>query len=178
MGRTVLTVVMATVVSCGAGLGAEEPAAPSKPSGLAPVRLKVEVTFSRYQGESRVSRSPFVLAVTTGDPAAKVVAGLQYPVHVRVQDGTTVMFKDAATKVECSAEAVDGGRFRLTLEVEQTTGATGQAQAQPAAAPVLHTFRSQSRLLLRDGESAQFVAASDPVSGDRLEVDVALQVRK
>jgi hypothetical protein len=81
---------MATAVSCGAGLGAEEPAALSKPSGLAPVRLKVEVTFSRYQD----------------------------------------------------------------------------------------TFRSESRLLLRDGESAQFVAASDPVSGDRLEVDVALQVRK
>jgi hypothetical protein len=89
---------MAAVVSCGAGLGAEEPAAPSKASGPA-VPLKVQVTF-------------------------------------------------------------------------------GQAQPQTAAAPVLHTFRSESRLLLRDGESTQFVAPSDPVSGDRIEIDVTLQVRK
>jgi hypothetical protein len=177
MRKPVLVFVLGAVVSCAPGLGAEEPAAPSKPSGPA-VPLKVQVTFSRYQGESRVSRSPFVLAVTSGDPTAEVVAGLQYPVHVRVQDGTTVMFKDAATKVQCSAEALDGGRFRVALEVEQTTAATGQALPQPAAAPVLHTFRSASRLLLRDGESSQFVAASDPVSGDRLEIDVALQVRK
>jgi hypothetical protein len=154
-------------------LAAQEPAAP-KPSGPA-VPLRVQVTFSRFQGETRTSRSPFALALVSGDPAVAVAAGLQNPVTVKVQDAPTIMYKDAATKLECAAEALDGGRFRLSLDAEQT--AVAQAQSPGAPAPVLRLFRSSGRLVLRNGETAQLVAAWDPVSGERIEVDVTLSVR-
>ena len=39
---------------------------------------------------------------------------------------------------------------------------------------MLRNFRSQTNVILRDGQSVQYVAATDPVSGELLKIDVTL----
>jgi len=52
------------------------------------------------------------------------------------------------------------------------------AKGGVAAAPTIRTFTSSFSLLLKDGQTAQHTAATDPVSGEVLRVDVTLAILK
>jgi hypothetical protein len=81
-------------------------------------------------------------------------------------------FKDAATVIQCAAEDLSGGRFKLSLELDQTS----PTDAHTANAPVLHTFGFIGSLTLRDGQTVQYLSSSDPVTGETLKVEVARAV--
>jgi hypothetical protein len=44
--------------------------------------------------------------------------------------------------------------------------------------PVFRNFKTRTTLLLRDGQSRQFTAATDRVSGETVRIDVTLRVVK
>jgi hypothetical protein len=60
--------------------------------------------------------------------------------------------------------------------VEQ--GALASEQALAGSTSVLRSFRANSILLLRDGQTERFAAATDPVTGEVLHVDVTVTVVK
>ncbi len=47
-----------------------------------------------------------------------------------------------------------------------------------SAQPVIRTFRTSLKLLMRDGQTVQSTMATDPVSGRVLKVDITLSVVK
>ncbi len=102
---------------------------------------------------------------------------IQIPLTVRVDANTpaTVMFKDVGTNLDCDAEALDDGRFKLNFSLEQGALATGD-WGTVSSTPVLRNFKSRSSLILRDGQTGRYVAATDPVSGEVLHIDVTLNV--
>jgi hypothetical protein len=73
--------------------------------------------------------------------------------------------------------ALSDGRYQLDAKLEQAQvlGASGAAIA-PANGdnPILQVVRSESRLVVRSGETAPFASAVDPVTGDVVRVEVAL----
>jgi hypothetical protein len=88
------------------------------------------------------------------------------------------------TGVRCRARALSGGRFALTCEFDQDSihspdgedAAYAKAGALPDA-PVVRRFYSETTLVLRDGQTVQH-SATDPLTGEVLEVDVTLNVMK
>jgi hypothetical protein len=56
---------------------------------------------------------------------------------------------------------------------------TGQGAMQTLnEVPIIRNFTSTNELTLRDGQSAQFTAATDRISGEVTRVDVTLNVVK
>jgi hypothetical protein len=52
-------------------------------------------------------------------------------------------------------------------------------QGAPATAlPVIRTFRASNNLVLRDGQTRQFTAGADRITGEVVKVDVTLKVAK
>jgi Flp pilus assembly secretin CpaC len=167
-------------------------AAQEEPKGLLLKRtkegtpLRVQVTFSRFQGEKKVGSMPYTLAVNADDRPTVVRAGIQVPIMVNLgqEKGTTVSYKDVGNNLDCSAETLGDGRFKLSFTLEQgsvqSTDGAPKSTTEPSAfhAPVLRTFRTQSNVILRDGQSAQYVAATDPVSGEMVKIDVTLNLVK
>jgi hypothetical protein len=45
-------------------------------------------------------------------------------------------------------------------------------------APVIRNFNASNNLVLRDGQTRQFTAAADRVTGEVIKVDVTLKVAK
>jgi len=175
-------VVIAALAGAGA---AEDKAEKAAKSDKPPTPLKVQVVYSRYQGEKKVSSMPYTLLVNADDRSAAVRIGLQVPVMVVLQDkSSTVMYKDVGNNLDCSAEALADGRFKLELSLEQgavySSDAVPKMPSEPAAfhAPVLRNFRSQTNMLLRDGQTGQYVAATDPITGETLKIEVTLNVVK
>ena len=182
--RMVWTVVLAAGLSAGvAGAAADdEPPRKADPPGTP---LKVQVTFTRFQGEKKVSSMPYTLAVNADDRPAVVRTGIMVPIFVSQgpEKGPTVMYKDVGNNLDCSAATLPDGRYKLSFSLEQ--GSVHSPDASPGSrpptefhAPVLRNFRSQSNVILRDGQNVQYVAATDPVSGEMVKIDVSLSVVK
>jgi Flp pilus assembly secretin CpaC len=177
-----LLVLALAAATAGAQEQTEKAVKPRKPG----TPLKVQVLFSRYQGEKKVSSMPYTLAVNADDRPTAVRVGLQVPVLVFLgpDKGTTVAFKDVGNNLDCSAESLPDGRFTLAFSLEQGSVYVDDVSTKSAReaaafhAPVLRNFKSQTNVMLRDGQSVEYIAATDPISGEVLKIDVTLHVVK
>ena len=159
--------------------------------------LSVKLTFVKSQGDKKVSSLPYTLTCNTDDRrSSKLRMGIEVPIPVGPSTPVgpvSIQYRNVGTNIDCSATSVDGGRFKLELAVEQSSIYSAVEEKLRAAAaepdsksfalavgdrPVFRTFSSNFSPLLRDGQTAQYTAATDPVSGEVVRVDVTLTVLK
>ncbi len=167
-------------------------ASPIAPRAQAPdvtdaVPLSVEVTISRYQGDESVSSRPYVLAVTAGVGQSGLELNDRVPVPVGqattgpdgVPRPVSFNYETLSTQISCFARTRGDGRFEVSVQVHESsvggdrTTADASLMSYPA---VFRSFDSDNTLVLRDGQTRQYVAAADPVSGATIRVDVTLTV--
>jgi len=186
-----LTVVIALLST--APLGAQDGQPPASQSNRpGPVSLKVALVFSRYQGDKKISSTPHTLWVTTGDQT-RLRLGTQIPVPTTIvnKDGEKMQpvqsynYRDVGTNIDLTAAAASEGAFRLSITItdssvyypDQSDTAVRSTMASTGA-PAFRSFNSTFTLLLRDGQTAQSTAATDPVSGQVIKVDATINVQK
>jgi hypothetical protein len=156
------------------------------------IPLSVEVVVTRYQGEKKVSSLPYSLAVNANENAlapggvCQLRMGTQVPVPAIMvtKDGASersFTYRDIGTNIDCSARSLEDGAFQLRLTVEDTSVFTNiQDAATPRVdqMPVFRSFRSTNTLVLKDGQTRDFSAAADRVSGEVVRIAVTLRVVK
>jgi hypothetical protein len=156
------------------------------------IPIDVEVVMSRYLADKKVSSLPYVLTVNAAEhqPETRLKMGANVPVpstafaNVPGADGkpaVPVMFnyQDVSTQIDAKARPMDDGRFEVFISVAD------RALAEPSASigavpnmPIVRTFQSSNSLVLRDGQTRQFTAAADRVTGEVVKIDVTLHVVK
>ncbi len=169
------------VFAAGLAAAEEKTERPSK----TPTPLRIQVTLARYQGEKKVSSAPYTLSLGADDRPGRIRMGTQVPIQVKDTPGQ-VVYKDVGNNIDCSALAFGNERFKLTCTFEQSSVYSADADRKSAGAadvslgnvPLFRMFRADATLFLRDGQSGQYTAATDPVSGETLKVDVTLNVLK
>jgi hypothetical protein len=187
------------VVSPTSSVGAQEsqPAPPGASRAAAQVPLKVTLVISRYQGEKKLSSLPYTLMLTANErQTTRLRLGTQVPVVSAVfgassagKDASVPMqsysYKDVGTNIDCEASTAADGAFKLTLTIADSsvyypdrteTAVTSSITA--TGAPAFRSFNSTFNILLRDGQTSQYIAATDPVSGQTLRLDATLNVQK
>ena len=180
------------VASSKTAVHAQAPATP-KPS-LVP--LEVQIVLSRYQGDEKISSLPYTLIVNAnGDTATTMNMASKVPVPEPVfvqapkQDGQpaavqrTYMYQNIGTNISLRANSVSEGGYTLRVTIDDSSVASldtkQKAQNQAVSdMPVMRGFKVENTLLLKDGQSRQFTAATDRVTGDVTRVDVTLKVLK
>jgi hypothetical protein len=164
----------------GAALAQETPAAqPATPTRPALTPLKVQLVVSRYMGEKKISSLPYVLWVTAND---RKITNLRMGVEVPLPSGGNLHYRNVGTNIDCSATSVEGA-FNLSVTLSDSSihldrKQSGQSSPGVSDAPAFRTFTSNFSILLRDGQTAQYTSATDPVSGEVMRVDVTLNVLK
>ncbi len=151
------------------------------------VPVKVQVVFSEFDGEKKVSSLPYTLSLlATLDRSHNFTSlrmGLKVPIQTSNKEGQSQMqYMDVGTSIDARVEPLPDGRFQTNVQVrrssvhtlEGSTVRTGEFSGRP----VLREFTTQFEFLLRDGQTAQTTMATDPVSGHVLKVDVTLNVVK
>lgn len=181
MTRTTWAPLALLLVTSGAA-AQDEPAQAQK-ALRAGTPLKVQVVYTRFQGEKKVSSMPYTLHVSADDRPTAVRTGIQVPIMVNLggDKGTTVMYKDVGNNLDCVASTLSDGRYKLELSLEQGSVYTPETPSKAGEgfnAPVLRNFKSQTNVVLRDGQSTQYIAATDPVTGETVKIDVTLNVVK
>jgi len=201
----ILTVVMALACGTVARTQDPPPNQPSKATAAASadrplVPLKVQIVISRYQGNKKISSLPYGLSVTANDgrfertqyvpnTVERLRVGAQVPVPVvptAVIDGQKmpaagpVQYKDIGTSIDCYAATTEDGRFKSYLTIEETSvypeGQTTQGAPRLNDVPTFRSFRSSNVVVLKDGQSTEFAAATDKISGEVVKVDVTVTV--
>jgi hypothetical protein len=162
----------------------------------------VQIVFSKYQGEKKVASLPYTLTCNAGDRQPGVLRmGIEVPVLVGPAKETmpaAFQYKNVGTSIDCRAGNPEDGRYRLELNVEQSSiyspadekvtptgkdkdggkASWGVTDTPLGGAPLFRSFRASFVPLLRDGQTVQYTAATDPVSGEVVKIDVTVTVLK
>jgi len=146
--------------------------------------LRVQVVLSRFQGERKLGSLPYTFNVTVEGRSVRVRMGVETPVAVATAT-TSFQYRNVGTNIDCSAREVGSdGRYQLMLTVENSSSVAGGAESsglsegKTAAAPLFRTFNATLDPVLRDGQSVQAIASTDPVTGEVVKIDVTLNVVK
>ncbi|HET9385011.1 MAG TPA: hypothetical protein VFO67_07670 [Gemmatimonadales bacterium] len=192
--RLTIAVLVVMTVAGGAALAQEPkpapeqvvPRPPSRPTLAVP--LEVQIVISRYQGEKKVSSLPYTLAVNanSGDGTQLNIGGdvpIPMTTFTPVGDGkpnpmVSYSYKNIGTSINCRATSVDDGRFDLRVEIDESSVYTSGDGAKAGESPSFRSFRTRNTLLLRDGQTRQYTAATDRVSGETIRIEVTLRLVK
>lgn len=146
------------------------------------VPLRVQIVVSTYDGQELISSLPYALSVTANAGPAQIRMGAEVPIaSVQGPGVPTVNYRNVGTNIDCAALSRDDDVFQLNVTIEDTAAriddrATPEQLRPTAAFGVFRNFRSSNQLMLRDGETQQFTAAADRVTGEVVRVDVTLSV--
>jgi hypothetical protein len=178
------------------------PAAPAPPAESRPARdaiivpLRLQLVLSRYDGDKKVSSLPYSFIVNAGDGrGTQLRMGVEVPVPVTTFTATKDMapavsyqYRNVGANIDVAlAQVLPDGRYRLHFTVEQSSvqlpdqrPAAGSAAsgALAGAFPMFRSYKSSFAAVVRDGQSMQFTAATDPVSGEVSKVDLTVNVVK
>jgi hypothetical protein len=174
------------------------PAASPAASGASMlVPLSVQVVLSRYQGEKKVSSLPYTLgmnanALRLGGTVSRLRMGTQIPVPmvapptvegkpVGPTGGGPFQYRDVGTNIDAWANSYESNRYQVNISIEDSSVYTNEqagSLSKVGEMPVFRSLRFTNELVLRDGQTAQFTAATDRVSGEVIKVDVTLTVVK
>jgi len=142
------------------------------------VTLRVQLVITRFQGDKKLASFPYTFVVTTGDSRARMRMGIDTPVPVTStadsgKQTTSIQYRNVGTNIDCMARDMGEGRYRLTLGVENSSTLGNVVEGQ---APLFRRFDTNLDPVLRDGQSIQTIASTDPVTGEVVKIEVTLNV--
>jgi hypothetical protein len=164
----------------------EKPAAPQQTqSSSRGVPLKVQFVLARYQGEKRLSSMPYTLGVLTGTQRTSLRMGIQVPVATSIVKDTASFpsynYRDVGTNIDCLAQDAGNGQYQLMITVAESSVHADAGDKDPKFVrdvPVFRNFNAQFSMILRDGQTMQYVSVTDPLNGEVMRVDVTLNLAK
>jgi hypothetical protein len=155
------------------------------------VPLQLQVVVARYKGDTRISSLPYALSINSGpapnfgiNTAGSLRMGTRIAVpSTTMSEGkttTTFSYQDIGTSIDAAATRRPDGAFNVSLTVADS-GVYPDDQktsASSAGLPVIRSFQSTNRMILKDGQMTQFTAAADRLSGETVRVEITLRVQK
>jgi hypothetical protein len=152
------------------------------------VPVKVQIVFTEYDGEKKVSSMPYTFMVIAdermgGYYSTSLRTGIRVPIEVDGKDQKTT-YMDLGSNIDCGVRSEDDGRYRVYLSFERSSlfankSAEGERLVnEPNGLPLLRQFRSSESLILKDGQTVENIASTDPLNGHSLHVSVTINAQK
>lgn len=190
-----LTSALVSILFVAGAVSAQEkpdrpPEIPAVTARRGPIPLKLQIVYARYLGEKKLSSVPYMLSVNADERPTRLRMGIEVPIQVATKDNVVqFQYKNVGNNLDCSAQGLDlGDRFRVNCTFEQSSVYSAEGDKRGAGSaigdvqlgnmPLFRNFRSEANVVLRDGQTAQYTVATDPVSGEVLKIDVTLNVVK
>lgn len=170
-------------------LAQEKPAPPAQ-QRAAMVPVKLDLAISRQAGEKKISSMPYTMWLTANSTAREgstsLRMGVQVPVSTMVMaspsDGEPATrsynYRPVGTNIDASASSAADGRYFVAITLNDSGLQTTKLDSAVDGVPMFREFTSRFYLLLRDGQTATYTSATDPVTGETLDVQVTLSVLK
>jgi type II secretory pathway component GspD/PulD (secretin) len=136
-----------------------------------------------------------VLGVLSNSQKTSIRMGIQVPVTTTVfgskSDGgqattpqISYSYRDLGTNIDCQAQPAGDGYYSLSITTEDSSihldpsADSAESKSIRRDIPAFRSFRASFATVLRDGQSMQYVSATDPLSGESMRIDVMLTLAK
>jgi hypothetical protein len=184
----------------------QAPAVAAKPAAIPMKLLRLQFTFTDYDGDRKIGSLPYTLHIGAYDDpnrkpgqsenneVTKMKFGLRVPVATgAAAGGEDLQFQyiDVGTNLYCRVEDVRDGVYTIDITAERSmaTGPTADALVHKGLAlesagtslgsePVIQQFNVESPVMLRDGQTITSMVGTDPISGHVVKMEVTLNEEK
>jgi len=154
-------------------------------------QVKVQFVFTEFEGERKVKSLPYTMVIDTSHNN-KLRMGSRVPVATGKDNGAVqFQYFDVGTNLDCAAIAAQDGKYQLRLSLERSwvegdvsiTSEKVESQAKDHSdsifrQPVIHQFKFEDTIVLRDGQTLETNYATDPLTGKVAKLEVTLNVVK
>jgi hypothetical protein len=148
--------------------------------------LKIQVVVTEFDGDKKVKSMPYVAYLNSYEGrggSGRLRIGTRVPVFTGKDSG--MQYLDVGTNIDCRATHAEAGSFHLELTVERSwvesdvsvAGEKAESSGQ-FKQPIIRQFKTEMGVSLRDGQSTESAAATDPLSGKVSKIEVTLWVVK
>ncbi len=148
--------------------------------------FRIQVVLSEFDGSKKISSLPYMIRTTS--LIAKLRTGARIPVVTTKGGDSSFQYLDIGTNIDCSVRPSDDGKYSLDFVVERSSvyfPGAGNTKREwspgdpvPPEDPLILSFRSDFRMLLRDGQTEEGTTMTDPLTGHVIKVEVTLNVVK
>jgi hypothetical protein len=185
---SLLSVLLAAGAASAQDKPAEKPATERTPTPRrATIPLKLQIVYTRTLGEKKIGSVPYTLSVNADGRPTRLRMGVEVPIQVASKDNVIqTNYRNVGNNLDCNAEQLDfEERFCVMCTFEHSSVYSADGRGAGSAVgdvtlgnsmPAFRNFRSEANVVLRDGQTAQYTVATDPVSGEVLRIDVTLTV--
>ncbi|HUC53111.1 MAG TPA: hypothetical protein VMR90_03650 [Candidatus Cybelea sp.] len=153
-----------------------------------PTPIKVQIVFTEYDGDKKVSSMPYVFTVITdekigGNYSTSLRTGIRVPIETEGKDQKTT-YLDIGSNIDCGIRTEDDGRYHVYLIFDRSTLYPNKSTegerlvANPGGQPVIRQFRTSENLILKDAQTSETLLSTDPLNGHALRVSVNINVEK
>jgi hypothetical protein len=145
--------------------------------------LRVQLVITRFQGEKKLASLPYTFVVNAGGARTRMRMGVDTPIPTTSTSSetgkatTSFQYRNVGTNIDLLTNDRGDGRYQLNIGVENSSVLTGPG-ASVEGAPLFRRFETNLDSLMRDGQTIQTVASTDPVTGEVVKIDVTLNVVK
>lgn len=168
------------------------------------IPVKLTVVFSEYDGSKKISSLPYVIQLSAGEHgnSGSLRMGLRVPVRQGhetrgepAQIAEVTEYQDVGTSIDCNVTPQED-QYAVWLSAERSSVYEPRAQEKPAGLagnsapnvyvisrssgdkPIFSAFRTREQWLMRDDQTVEAIAATDPITGRVTKMDVTLNVSK
>jgi hypothetical protein len=153
-----------------------------------PTPIKVQIVFTEFEGDKKVSSMPYVFTVISdekagGNYSTSLRTGIRVPIETDGKDQKTT-YLDIGSNIDCGIRTEDDSHFHLFLIFDRSAlypnkSAEGERLvANPGGQPLVRQFRTSENLILKDGQTSENLLSTDPLNGHTLRVSVTINVQK
>ena len=154
----------------------------------APTPIKVQIIFTEYDGDKKVSSMPYTFTVISnekmgGHYSTSLRTGIRVPIETEGKDQKTT-YMDIGSNIDCGIQSEDDGRFHVYLIFDRSALYPNKSTegerlvANPGGQPVVRQFRTSENLILKDGQTSENLLSTDPLNGHTFRVSVTINVQK
>jgi hypothetical protein len=142
--------------------------------------LRVQLVISRFDGVKKVASLPYTFTVNADGRTTRMRMGVDTPIPTALPGPggkamASYQYRNVGTNLDCNARDLRDGRYQLQISVENSTAVAGPGSSQEGM-PLFRRFDTSLDPILRDGQAAQAISSTDPVTGEVVKIDVTLNV--
>ncbi len=150
------------------------------------IPVKVQVVFSEYDGEKKITSMPYSFTVIANEKlggyySTSLRTGVRVPVDAGGPEQKT-NYMDVGSNIDCGVKTTDDDRYQIHMIFERSalspnSGAqTEKIQvSRPDAPPLVRQFKASVNMILKDGQTSETVS-TDPINGHSLHLSVTTNV--
>jgi hypothetical protein len=169
---------------------------PAERGGMPGSTVRVSLVIARYQGDKKIASLPYTLVVGTGGARTRMRMGVETPIPTASTSSdtgkavTSFQYRNVGTNTDCAVwerpRMSEAGQretiYRVSLGVDNSSAFSGPdargAGGGVEGAPLFRRFETAIDVAMRDGQTIQTIASTDPVTGEVVKIDVTLNVVK